>query len=231
MLFDLRGRGRRRAVQVIYATLAILMGGGLVLFGVGGAVDGGLLNAFQGDQSSVTDVNKEQLKEAEAKVRANRDSAEAWASLAKVRLARARAIGYDPNQDAFTEEGLNELREADRAWQKSLELSDKPDATTAAVMITAYLQGALDEPKEAVRAQEIILEARKKPDSTDFAQYAVLAFEAGQLDKGDRAVAKAVSLAPRAQRKNLREQLAQAKTRAITQSAQEASQTATTASP
>jgi len=35
MLFDLRGRGRRRTVQVIYGGLALLMGSGLVLFGVG----------------------------------------------------------------------------------------------------------------------------------------------------------------------------------------------------
>ena len=34
MLFDLRGKGRRRTVQVIYVSLAILMGGGLVLFGI-----------------------------------------------------------------------------------------------------------------------------------------------------------------------------------------------------
>ena len=33
MLFDLRGR-RRRAVQATYLTLAILMGGGLVFFGI-----------------------------------------------------------------------------------------------------------------------------------------------------------------------------------------------------
>ena len=33
MLFDLRGRGRRRTIQVIYLGLAVLMGGGLVLFG------------------------------------------------------------------------------------------------------------------------------------------------------------------------------------------------------
>ena len=31
MLFDLRGRGRRRTVRVIYTGLAVLMGVGLVL--------------------------------------------------------------------------------------------------------------------------------------------------------------------------------------------------------
>ena len=45
MLFDLRGRGRRRTVQTIYLTLAVLMGGGLVLFGIGGSVSGGLFDA------------------------------------------------------------------------------------------------------------------------------------------------------------------------------------------
>ncbi len=53
MLFDLRGRGRRRTVQAIYLGLALLMGGGLVLFGVGaGNGFGGLLNAFNGNGSS-----------------------------------------------------------------------------------------------------------------------------------------------------------------------------------
>ena len=46
MLFDLRGRGRRRFVQGIYLGLAILMGGGLILFGVGAGTNGGLLDAF-----------------------------------------------------------------------------------------------------------------------------------------------------------------------------------------
>ena len=47
MLFDLRGR-RRRAVQATYLTLAVLMGGGLVLFGIGSDVSGGLLDVFKG---------------------------------------------------------------------------------------------------------------------------------------------------------------------------------------
>ena len=54
MLFDLRGRGRRRTVQVIYLSLAILMGGGLVLFGIGGATSGGLIDAIQGNSSTTS---------------------------------------------------------------------------------------------------------------------------------------------------------------------------------
>ena len=55
MLFDLRSRGRRRTVQVVYLGLALLMGGGLVLFGVGtGSGNGGLLNAFTGGGRAAT---------------------------------------------------------------------------------------------------------------------------------------------------------------------------------
>src|SRR3954449_7646968 len=46
MLFDLRGAHRRRVVKIVYIALALLMGGGLVLFGVGGAVSGGLVDAI-----------------------------------------------------------------------------------------------------------------------------------------------------------------------------------------
>jgi hypothetical protein len=57
MLFDLRGRGRRRTVQVIYLSLAILMGGGLVLFGIGGATSGGLVDAITGSSDTKTDTS------------------------------------------------------------------------------------------------------------------------------------------------------------------------------
>ena len=50
MLFDLRGSGRRRTVKIVYITLAFLMGGGLVLFGIGGGggISGGLVDAITG---------------------------------------------------------------------------------------------------------------------------------------------------------------------------------------
>src|SRR3954451_2878069 len=52
MLFDLQGK-RRRLVQATYLILAILMGGGLVLFGVGsGDISGGLFDAITGKDSN-----------------------------------------------------------------------------------------------------------------------------------------------------------------------------------
>ena len=51
MLFDLKGK-RRRTVQVTYLTLAVLMGAGLVLFGIGSSVNGGLGDLFKGGGGS-----------------------------------------------------------------------------------------------------------------------------------------------------------------------------------
>src|SRR4051812_49778186 len=51
MLFDLKGK-RRRVVQGVYLTLAILMGAGLVLFGIGSSVNGGLSDLFNGGGGS-----------------------------------------------------------------------------------------------------------------------------------------------------------------------------------
>lgn len=232
MLFDLRGRGRRRAVKIIYSALAILMGGGLIFFGIGGATNGGLFDALGTNKgSSVSELNKQQLAQAEKRVRANRASAAAWGNLARVRVSRAREVGYDAQQQAFTEAGKVELREADRAWQKAIALAKKPDANVAALMVGIYAAGGLDQPKEAVRADEFILAASKQPTSDQYARYAVLAYQAGQLPKGDLAAKRAVQLAPRAQRKSLKAQLAQIKTQVLTQSAQDAAGQSGTPNP
>ena len=95
MLFDLRARGRRRTVQAVYLTLAILMGGGLVLFGIGGSVSGGLFDALgltDGSSGSATggrDTLEDVEKRAAAQVRANPRNAPAWAELARTRFQLA----------------------------------------------------------------------------------------------------------------------------------------------
>ena len=65
MLFDVRG-GRRRVIQVIYLSLAILMGGGLVLFGIGGNVSGGLFDAIGGSNGGGGSTDKTLVRRADA---------------------------------------------------------------------------------------------------------------------------------------------------------------------
>jgi hypothetical protein len=124
MLFDLRGRGRRRTVQAIYLTLAILMGGGLVLFGIGGEVSGGLLDGLglSGGSSSSTSANEQlerQEKAALRRTRVNPNDQVAWVTLTRVRYQQAgQGDNFDQETGSFTTDGRRELGQAAQAWQR-----------------------------------------------------------------------------------------------------------------
>src|ERR1035441_5067753 len=122
MLFDLRSRGRRRTVQFVYLGLAILMGGGLVLFGVGaGNGNGGLLNAFTGNGSgnAQNSALTAQEKTAVKATKANPNDASAWASLVSARWANASAgNNYNSTTGAFTVSGKKELANTAAAWER-----------------------------------------------------------------------------------------------------------------
>src|SRR4051812_8802883 len=114
MLFDLRARGRRRAIKVIYLFLAVLMGGGLVFFGIGGNTSGGLFDAISGNGggggSSVDDRLTKQVKTYEKRVAASPSDARAWAALTRAQYQVA-GLGdnYDQNAGTFTEKGKKAL--------------------------------------------------------------------------------------------------------------------------
>ena len=223
MLFDLRGSGRRRTVKVVYITLAFLMGGGLVLFGIGGGggISGGLVDAITGTTGgSDTSASRFTKQEAAAlaKTRANPKDQAAWAALARARFQLAGAgANFDAAKGSFTNKGIAELQSAGDAWERYLALNPKnPDDRVASLMVQAF--GALNKPDKAAEAQEVITEAR--PTAATFTQLAVYAYEAGQTRKGDLARNKALELTPKDMREALKGQLDQAKQSAATAAAQ-----------
>jgi hypothetical protein len=215
MLFDLRGGGRRRTVQMVYILLAVLMGGGLILFGIGGSVSGGLIDAItnnNGNSGSGLGTYRNRVTQAQRQTTAHPKDPAAWASLARARFQLASASDYyDPNAGQWNGKGKQILGQASTAWQKSLNLAGpkKADDGVASLMVNAYSQGGLNRPAAAVTAQEVITEAR--PKSATFARLAILAWDAGQTRTGDLASQKAVSLADPTQRAVLKTQLDQAK--------------------
>jgi hypothetical protein len=219
MLFDLRGAGRRRTVKAVYITLAFLMGGGLVFFGIGGGggISGGLFDAFNGNSGSGSSVD-ERFKQREqalvAKVRANPKDAAAYADLARVRVQMAgQGDQYDQSTNQYTDEGKAQLRRAGAAWQKHLALAgSKPDPLVASVMVQAY--ASLNDIPNAVTAQEIVAEDRNSVGA--YSTLAQLAWQAGQTRKGDLAAKKAVALTPKDQRASVKGQLDSAKQQATT---------------
>ena len=91
MLFDLRRRGRRRTVKIIYTGLAVLIGVGLVGFGIGTGVNGGgVVNAVsENNKGGGTPTYQKQVAEAAKRTRENPNDAAAWAALTEAQLHEA----------------------------------------------------------------------------------------------------------------------------------------------
>jgi hypothetical protein len=224
MLFDLTGRGRKRFVRVIYLGLAILMGAGLLLFGIGTGGDGGLIDAFNSGGSDTSAQVSNAEKRANRVVRLKPRDPEAWADLTRARYQTA-GLGdnFDQETQVFTEDGREKLASAAAAWKRYLAL-DPPrvDATLARLMANAYSEAGLDNPPEAAAAMEIVTE--EQPSAASYATLAQLAYLADQMRKGDLAAAKAVELAPAAQRRVVRGQLEGARRDILRQRAEAAVQ-------
>jgi hypothetical protein len=203
MLFDLRGR-RRRAVQATYLTLAVLMGGGLVLFGIGGDVSGGLIDAFSGN-SGGSDGNSQLEERIDRNKERLTTSPRNEAALGElVRDHYAIAVSNLPQGTAtIPEDGKEDLREADRYWQRYLEVEEeKPDPSLASVAVQVYDVSGLNQPKEAAKAMAIIA-----ADRNDYETYLALvqrAATAGDTRTADLAAQKAVDLAPKDLKKQVK---------------------------
>src|SRR5260370_32377620 len=106
MLFDLRGRGRRTTVRVIYMGLALLMGVGLVGFGIGGGFGGGgFLNAASQNEGSSGASFSSQIKKYQKLTRQQPGNASAWENLLKAQLHEAGGEAYVTSAGALTSKG------------------------------------------------------------------------------------------------------------------------------
>ncbi|HEX2017147.1 MAG TPA: hypothetical protein VGN69_10660 [Solirubrobacteraceae bacterium] len=221
MLFDLRGRGRRRTVQGIYLALAVLMGGGLVLFGIGGATNGGLVDALNGGAGNSNTADN-RLKAAEKRVRVAPSDPTAWAEVTRLRFqAAGTGANYDSVNGTFTAKGKAALAGVKDGWEHYLALNPKViDTNLAAVVLQAMGANGLADFQAAARAAEIVASA--KPSAAIYEQLAAFSYEANLTRKGDLASAKAVSLAPAAQRNSVKQQLTQLKQQIAQQAAKQA---------
>ncbi|HEX5910038.1 MAG TPA: hypothetical protein VFY44_06055 [Thermoleophilaceae bacterium] len=219
MLFDLQGK-RRRMVQVTYVTLAILMGGGLVLFGIGGDVQGGIFDAFTGEGGSSNNGNsviEKRVDSNEKKLKASPQSERLRKSLTRdyYQLATAQADA----SGKFSDDGKENLRRSAANWQAYLALEpEKPDTSLARLALQVYDPTALNRKAQAQKAAQLIAQEENDAQAyLNLVQYAALA---GDTRTADLAGQKAVDLAPAAQRKQVRAQVKQLKNPQAAQGAQ-----------
>jgi hypothetical protein len=212
MLFDLRGRGRRRTVRVIYVGLALLMGVGLVGFGIGGGFGGGgLLNAASNNEGSNSASFSSQIKKYRKITAQQPNNVGAWESLAKALLHEAGGEAYVNSAGQVSSKGKELFSQASEAWTKYLALNPpKPNTELAQLMVTVYGEQGLNQPAQAVQVLQISVAAR--PNSAAlYAALAEYAYKANNVRVGDLASTKAVALAPATQRTRLKKELAEVK--------------------
>ena len=212
MLFDLRGRGRRRTVQVIYAGLALLIGSGLVFFGVGAGVGGGgLLNSLTGSESSGSASFSSQIKKYKKLTEKQPSDVYAWEQLAKNLLHEAGGEAYVTSAGTVTSKGKELFHQASQAWSSYIALNpSKPNPELAQLMESVYGEAGLDEPAKEVEVLQIAVAARPT-DASLYASLAEYAYKAHNTSIGDLASEKAIALAPASQRKQLKTELAEVK--------------------
>jgi hypothetical protein len=204
MLFDLRGR-RRRAVQATYLLLAVLMGGGLVLFGIGGDVSGGLLDAFKGGGGpSAGSAFQDRIDKQEERLQANPQNQVILASLVRDYYSLATSQ-RDTGTAGFPPDAKDDLAKAGTYWQRYSAVADKPSPDVAGYALQVYDVGGLNKPKEAQKAAAILAEDAN--DTPSYLRLVSYAARAGDTRTADLAGQKAVDLAPKDQQKLIKKQV------------------------
>jgi tetratricopeptide (TPR) repeat protein len=209
MLFDLRGRGRRRAVRLIYTGLALLMGVGLIGFGIGGGFGGGgLLNAASNEGGGGGPSVSDKAKKYEALTKREPNNIAAWEKLAEARILEAGGEAY-LTATGLTSQGREKFNAASQAWERYLALNPPhPSLKLAKEVLRLYEENALKKPEKAVEALQIIVAA--DPQSASYySQLALYAYQAKNKRVGDLASQKAVALAPEDQRTRIKQELQQ----------------------
>ena len=215
MLFDLRGK-RKRFIQVIYALLAVLMGGGLIFFGIGSDVQGGLFDAFS-DQSGSTASFADEADDVEEKLETQPNNENLLAQLIRTRYSAGNAgIEVDETgQQSVTNEAREEFEKAADAWDRYLKAAgQKPDPNLALLaanvsFLLAQTSSTADEAdanlKAAADAQEIVAKAR--PNVGTLSTLATYAYYSLDFEAGDAARDRAVAESPKPRRKAIEGQL------------------------
>src|SRR6266566_1177821 len=133
MLFDLRGK-RKRAVQVTYLGLAVLIGVGLVGFGIGGQ-GGGIFsnnNGNGGGSNKAGKLDRARILAAERTLARDPKNKAALAILVHNHYGLAQLQGNtDPNATTFGTKAVPELQQADAAWQRYFNTAKKPNIEVA----------------------------------------------------------------------------------------------------
>jgi hypothetical protein len=226
MLFDLQGK-RKRAIQVIYVGLALLMGVGLVGLGIGSSANGGLFDALGiggSGTSSGDPTYTAQIDKANAALSSNPKDEKALLSLSRYEFLTGQSERQATSNGSFqlTSDAISSYGKSVDAWERYLATKpQKPNDDVAALMVQAYQviystdTAVQDQTLDKLtRAAQIVADAR--PALGTYTDLATFAYYAGNDKLAAEAKTKALAAAPDdTTRKQVQQQLTQAQAQAV----------------
>lgn len=224
MLFDTRGK-RRHVIRVVYAILALLMGGSLFLV-IGPVNIGELLGNSTGNSSSAAEVFDEQAERIERRLAKDPKDEQLLLALTRAQINAGNSEFEVSETEIPTVNGAarDDFKAASETWSRYLkQAGDEPSASAAQVVAGTFFKlaeaapgtpGELEENiARAAKAQRIA--AEQQPSLGTLSTLAIYEYFNGNFAAGDTAMKQAAAKAPsKAEAKNIEKQLDEYRKRA-----------------
>jgi len=217
LVFDTRGK-RKHVVRVVYAILALLMGGSLFL--VVGPVNIGALIGNSTSTGSASKLFEEQAERIEGRLAKDPNNEQLLLALARARISSGNAQAEFASETATPTVGPEARKELDagyEAWTRYLKQAKEPSPTAAQLVGGTFFKLA-ESANSVLEAEENVARATKaqrvaaeqSPSVGSLSTLAIYQFYNGEYAGGDRTVKKAAAQVPsKAEVKNVEKQLAE----------------------
>lgn len=224
LVFDTRGK-RKHVVRVVYAILALLMGGSLFL--VTGGINLGTLLGNSGSVSSASQVLDEQAERIEKRLAKSPTDEQLLLALTRARIGagNAQIEGLESETPTLSPAAHSEYEAGLEAWNRYLKQAGKEPSSSAAQLVavtyftlaekgSTSLEEIQSNVSTAATAQQIV--ADKQPSLGSFSQLAIYRYFEGKIAVGDKAAKQATAEAGgKAEAKSVEKQLAEFRKRAV----------------
>lgn len=217
MLFDTRGK-RKNVIRVVYAALALLMGGSLFLV-IGPFNLAELVGSSS--SSSSTKVFDEQVERVEGRLAQNPNDEQLLLTLTRAQINAANSqlenvgAGETPT---VSQEAVKDFDAASQSWNRYLKRAgDEPSPTAAQLVAVTYFRLA-ESSTSVLEAQERIafatraqrIAAEERPNINSLSTLAIYQYFNGEFKGGDKTMKLAAAeSSSKAERKSVEKQLVQ----------------------
>jgi hypothetical protein len=217
LVFDTRGK-RKHVVRVVYAILALLMGGSLFL--VVGPVNIGELFGNSGTTTSASKLFDEQAERLEARLVKDPNNEQLLLQLTRARINGGNAqieVVSETEVPTVSVEAHKDFEAGSEAWSRYLKQAKEPSPTAAQLVAGTFFRlaesstsvlEAEENVAKATKAQKIA--AEQSPSLGSLSTLAIYQYFNGEFAAGDKTAKQAAAkTSSKAEVKNVEKQLAE----------------------